>query len=117
MNCCIESAFEPQGYELTFCNIQHQDAKGHFLSRLVLNQRVDGIIANISVLSEDLSRELDRLAFPYVSIGEIDIAVSWVDYDNEAGGRMLTIHLKSGKAIASRHLLAVKGTRESSAAG
>ncbi|MBW4082315.1 LacI family DNA-binding transcriptional regulator [Paenibacillus sp. S150] len=89
----IESVIGPLGYELTLCNIQQHAAEGHFLNRLVLNQRVDGIIANNSVLTEELSRELDRLAFPYVSIGEMDIAASWVDFDNEAGGRMLTGHL------------------------
>lgn len=89
----IESVIGPLGYELTLCNIQHHAAEDHFLNRLVLNQRVDGIIANNSVLTEELSKELDRLGFPYVSIGEMEPAASWVDFDNEAGGRMLTRHL------------------------
>lgn len=89
----IESVMGPLGYELTLCNIQHHAAEDHFLNRLVLNQRVDGIIANNSVLTEELANELDRLNFPYVSIGEMEPAASWVDFDNEAGGRMLTRHL------------------------
>ncbi|WP_019912011.1 LacI family DNA-binding transcriptional regulator [Paenibacillus sp. HW567] len=89
----IESVIGPLKYELTICNVQHSDEEGHFLNRLVLNQRVDGIIANNSVLTKELSMELDRLDFPYVSIGEIDAPASWVDFDNEAGGRMLTSHL------------------------
>lgn len=89
----IESEIASLKYELTITNVQHNHPEGHFLNRLVLNKRVDGIIANTSVLTEDLCAELNRLQFPYISVGEISPPGSWVDFDNEAGGRLLTGHL------------------------
>jgi len=89
----IESVIAPFKYELTISNVQHSSPDGHFLNRLVFSKRVDGIIANNSVLTEELSEELNQLEFPYISIGEIMAPGSWVDFDNEAGGNMLTAHL------------------------
>ncbi|MCL6603882.1 MAG: LacI family transcriptional regulator [Paenibacillus sp.] len=89
----IESVIVTMKYELTISNVQHNNPEGHFLNRLVLSKRVDGIIANNSVLTEELSNELIRLQFPFVSIGELAGSVGWVDFDNELGGRMLTAHL------------------------
>lgn len=89
----VESVIGPLKYELTIANIQHDHAEGHFLHRLVLNKRVDGIIANTSVLTPELCAELNKLQFPYISIGEIRPPGSWVDCDNELGGAMLTAHL------------------------
>jgi DNA-binding LacI/PurR family transcriptional regulator len=89
----VESIIGPLKYELTIANIQHDHTEGHFLHRLVLNKRVDGIIANTTVLTPDLCAELNRLGFPYISVGEIDPPGSWVDCDNELGGAMLTRHL------------------------
>ncbi|WP_340004977.1 LacI family DNA-binding transcriptional regulator [Paenibacillus sp. FSL K6-0276] len=89
----VESVIAPLKYELTISNVQHSSPEGHFLNRLVFSKRVDGIIANNSVLTEELSEELNQLKFPYISIGEIIAPGSWVDFDNEAGGSMLTEHL------------------------
>ncbi|ASA24013.1 LacI family DNA-binding transcriptional regulator [Paenibacillus donghaensis] len=89
----IESVIGPLKYELTICNVQHSQPEDHFMNRLVLNQRVDGIIANNSVITPELSAELDRLKFPYISIGEINAPGSWVDFDNKLGGSLLTGHL------------------------
>ncbi|CAH1058275.1 LacI family DNA-binding transcriptional regulator [Paenibacillus pseudetheri] len=89
----IESVIAPLKYELTISNVQHNSPEGHFLNRLVFSKRVDGIIANNSVLTEELSEALNQLEFPYISIGEIMTPGSWVDFDNETGGNMLTEHL------------------------
>lgn len=89
----IESVIASLKYELTLSNVQHSHPDGHFLNRLVRSKRVDGIIANNSVLTEALSAELDQLQFPYISIGELAGPGSWVDFDNELGGKMLTEHL------------------------
>lgn len=89
----VESVIGPLKYELTIANIQHDHEEGHFLHRLVLNKRVDGIIANTSVLTPELCAELNKLEFPYISIGEIDSPGIWVDCDNELGGYLLTRHL------------------------
>ncbi|MBW4080919.1 LacI family DNA-binding transcriptional regulator [Paenibacillus sp. S150] len=89
----IESIIGSLKYELTIANVQHNYPEGHFLHRLVMSKRVDGLIANTSVLTEELCMELNRLQFPYISLGEVAAAGCWVDFDNEAGGRMLTRHL------------------------
>ncbi|WNS43626.1 LacI family DNA-binding transcriptional regulator [Paenibacillus sp. MMS20-IR301] len=89
----IESVIGSLKYELTIANVQHSGPEGHFLNRLVHSKRVDGLIANNSVLTDELSAELDRLDFPYIAIGEIPAPGSWVDFDNAGGGSMLTGHL------------------------
>ncbi|WP_249900564.1 LacI family DNA-binding transcriptional regulator [Paenibacillus sp. PK3_47] len=89
----IESVLGTLKYDLTIANVQNSDPEGGFLSSLVLGKRVDGIIANTSVLTEEMCAELNRLGFPYVSIGELPSAGAWVDCNNEAGGAMLTGHL------------------------
>jgi LacI family transcriptional regulator, purine nucleotide synthesis repressor len=89
----IESVIASMKYELTISNVQHNNPEGHFLNRLVMSKRVDGIIANNSVLTEELSAELNRLQFPYISIGKLAGPAGWVDFDNELGGKMLTLHL------------------------
>lgn len=89
----IESVIAPLKYELTISNVQYSNPEGHFLNRLIFSKRVDGIIANNSVLTDELSEELNRLEFPYISIGEIRTPGSWIDFDNKLGGSMLTEHL------------------------
>ncbi|MFD2334432.1 LacI family DNA-binding transcriptional regulator [Cohnella sp. GCM10020058] len=90
----IESSLIERKYELTISNIQQPDRpEQHFMKRLVLNRRVDGLIANNSVLTEPLCEELLAHRFPFISIGEVQSPVSWVDFDNEAGGHMLAAHL------------------------
>lgn len=90
----IESALVEQKYELTISNIQQPDRpEQHFMKRLVLNRRVDGLIANNTVLTPSLCEELLEHRFPFISIGEVQAPVSWVDFDNEAGGYVLAVHL------------------------
>lgn len=89
----IESVIGSLKYELTIANVEHNHPDGHFLHRLVRSKRVDGLIANTSVLTEELCTRLNHLEFPYVSLGEVAASGCWVDFDNEAGGRMLTRHL------------------------
>lgn len=89
----IESVIGPQKFELTISNVQHNNSKEYVLNRLVRSKRIDGIIANNSVLTSELAEELNRLSYPYISIGEIMSPGSWVDFDNEMGGRMLSGHL------------------------
>ncbi|OKP82830.1 transcriptional regulator [Paenibacillus helianthi] len=89
----IESVIGSMKYELTIANVEHNHPEGHFLHRLIRSKRVDGLIANTSVLTEELCMELNRLQFPYISLGEVAGSECWADFDNEAGGRMLTRHL------------------------
>ncbi|WP_379136554.1 LacI family DNA-binding transcriptional regulator [Paenibacillus sp. sgz500958] len=115
----IEAVLAPLGYELTISNVQ--SGSPDFMNRLVLSKRVDGLIANSSVLSAELAEELNRHQIPYISVGEIPAPANWVDFDNELGGEMLTQHLLSqgyhriafigGKAEESIFLRRIAGYR------
>ncbi|MFX3633568.1 MAG: LacI family DNA-binding transcriptional regulator [Candidatus Pristimantibacillus sp.] len=89
----IESVLGTMNYELTISNVQSSAPGAKVLERLVLNKRVDGLIMNNSVLTEEMAHQLNELRFPYISLGEFMPPVSWVDFDNELGGQMLTEHL------------------------
>jgi DNA-binding LacI/PurR family transcriptional regulator len=94
----IESAIGPRNYDLTVVNVQEGDAQEerHYMKRLVMSRKIDGLITNNSILTAADAERLEQLAFPYVSMGEYTSSVvSWVDFDNEQGGRMLTEHLLS----------------------
>lgn len=92
----IESVLGTMNYELTISNVQSSSPGAQVLERLVLNKRVDGLIMNNSVLTDEMSRQLNDMRFPFISLGEFKPPVSWVDFDNELGGRMLTEHLLEG---------------------
>ncbi len=94
----IESAIGPRHYDLTVVNVQASETQEerHYMKRLVMSKRIDGLITNNSILTAEDAERLQKLSFPYVSMGEYtDSEVSWVDFDNEKGGRMLTEHLLS----------------------
>ncbi|MFC5704060.1 LacI family DNA-binding transcriptional regulator [Cohnella faecalis] len=90
----IESVIGPLKYEMTMANVHHNDPDRHFLKRLVLSRRIDGLIGNNANLTNEAAAKLEELRFPFVLMGEYDaFPVSWVDFDNAEGGRMLTGHL------------------------
>lgn len=107
----IESVIAAQGYELTISNVQSGEGERHYLNRMVLSKRVDGLIANSSVLGGGLPDELNRRSIPYLSIGEIAAPASWVDFDNELGGTMLVRHLVEQ---GYERIAFIGGTREES---
>ncbi|MDQ6423515.1 LacI family DNA-binding transcriptional regulator [Paenibacillus sp. LHD-117] len=110
----IESAIGPRNYDLTVVNIQTGDAQEerHYLKRLVMSKRIDGLITNNSILTPEDAEKLEQLAFPYVSMGEYaGTSVSWVDFDNETGGRMLTEHLLSQSYTKIAFIGGVQGER------
>ncbi|GIP53194.1 LacI family DNA-binding transcriptional regulator [Paenibacillus vini] len=90
----IESVIGPMKYELTIANMQQDDPERNVINRLVRSGRIDGLIANNAIMSEDMVKTLNSLDFPFVTIGEFhSFPVPWADYDNAEGGRMLTGHL------------------------
>lgn len=90
----IESVIGPQTYELTIANVQPDDPERDIMNRLVRSGRIDGLITNNVILNDGMVDSLTELGFPFVSMGEYGSRdVPWVDYDNEAGGAMLTGHL------------------------
>lgn len=86
--------FEHQ-YELTISNIHNREID--FMNQYVYSKKLDGMLINPSVLNRDIVRELERLAFPYVIVGQpkedYGVGVAWVDIDNNAGGSMAAHHL------------------------
>ncbi|MEK3882073.1 LacI family DNA-binding transcriptional regulator [Paenibacillus sp. PL2-23] len=101
----IESVIGPRQYDLTVVNVNAGDAheERHYMKRLVMSRRIDGLITNNSILTDEDAEQLRLLDFPYVSMGEYGgAAATWVDFDNEMGGRMLTEHLlaQSYRSIA-----------------
>ncbi|WP_256760017.1 LacI family DNA-binding transcriptional regulator [Cohnella sp. WQ 127256] len=84
--------FEHQ-YELTIANIY--DRNDDFMNRYVYSRKLDGMLINPSVMNKTIVEELERLAFPYVIVGQPaeNYGVTWVDIDNNAGGSMAANHL------------------------
>ncbi|WP_239617601.1 LacI family DNA-binding transcriptional regulator [Cohnella mopanensis] len=86
--------FEHQ-YELTISNINNRD--NDFMNQYVYSKKLDGMLINPSVLDKDIAKELERLAFPFVIVGQpkedYGVGVTWVDIDNNAGGSMAANHL------------------------
>ncbi|SDE22186.1 transcriptional regulator, LacI family [Paenibacillus sp. UNCCL117] len=90
----IKSVTGPLKYELTLSSIHDGGPESHFLKRLVLSRRIDGLIANNAIMTDDIAHKLNELRFPFVVMGEYPSAPStWVDYDNMEGGCLLTKHL------------------------
>lgn len=90
----IESVISPLKYELTIANLQQEATELSVIDRLVRSGRIDGLITNSIILNDEMIETLNSLDFPFVSMGEYHSRpVSWIDYDNAEGGRMLTGHL------------------------
>lgn len=90
----VESTIGPLNYELTISNI-HTMGQEHFMNRLVLNKKVDGLIMDNSILTKEIAAHLNELSFPFVSLGEMPGVenIHEVDIDSRLGGKMLTDHL------------------------
>lgn len=88
-----ESVTFENHYELTISNIHNRG--DDFMNRYVYNKKVDGMLINPSALDQETVEKLEELTFPYVIVGQPkeDYGVTWVDYDNIAGGRIATDHL------------------------
>jgi len=91
----IESVIGPLSYELTIANVEPIVPDRNVIDRLVHSGRIDGLIANNVILNDQMAATLRDLGFPFVSMGEYGDGIPWVDFDNEAGGSMLTDHLLS----------------------
>ncbi|MFD2670872.1 LacI family DNA-binding transcriptional regulator [Marinicrinis sediminis] len=90
----LESVIASHHYELTICNIGNLETSD-FFARYIYNKRVDGIVLDNSILTQEMASELLELSFPFVSLGELDGRddIFSVDLDNRTGGSMLTQHL------------------------
>lgn len=88
-----ESVTFEHAYELTISNMYNRD--NDFMNQYVYSRKLDGMLINPSVLNGTIVEELERLAFPYVIVGQPkeDYGVTWVDIDNNAGGSMAANHL------------------------
>lgn len=91
----IERVAQEEGYTLTISNAAGEGDSSP-AQKLVLEKKVDGLVIPPSVVRRDLVDMLRENGFPFVILGEPDRMeeeVSWVDADNEGGGRMAVRHL------------------------
>jgi DNA-binding LacI/PurR family transcriptional regulator len=101
----IETVVYKRGLCLIIANINTSQNKHDMLNRLIYEKRTQGVIFLSSIMSEQLAKELKKMNFPFVTIGEpegIKEPIDWVDINNFQGGRQAVDHLitKGYKNIA-----------------
>lgn len=81
----VEQALAEHGYYLMIISVRQSD---HFqsLKKVILENRIDGVILPVQMAGKSLVRFLREKQTPFVVIGRTDLG-SWVDIDNVSGGR------------------------------
>lgn len=89
-----ESEICKHRYEMTISNVSSL-GEDDFISRYVNSKKLDGMLVHTTVLTKSRVEQLNRLNFPYVVIGQPKelVDVTFVDIDNDVGGRMAATHL------------------------
>lgn len=92
----IETIVYGKGFCLIIANQQTSLKKDNMLEWLIHGKRAQGAILPSSILTAQTVRELKKLKFPFVVIGEPYSAselIDWVDINNGQGGRQAVEHL------------------------
>jgi DNA-binding LacI/PurR family transcriptional regulator len=92
----IESVVQSNGYNLIISNDSHDKGEQSPIERLILERKVDGLILPSSAVTTKLVKELSRLDFPFVILGEpaeFKNETCWVDVNNQQGGYLAVQHL------------------------
>ncbi len=89
-----ESEICKHRYEMTISNIGSL-SEDDFIARYVHSKKLDGMLVHTTVLTPNRVEQLNKLGFPYVVIGQPreQADVTFVDIDNNAGGKMAATHL------------------------
>ncbi|MBO9599132.1 MAG: LacI family DNA-binding transcriptional regulator, partial [Cohnella sp.] len=89
-----ESEICKHRYEMTISNISSL-SEDDFIARYVHSKKLDGMLVHTTVLTQSRVEQLNKLGFPYVVIGQPrePVDVTFVDIDNNAGGKMAATHL------------------------
>lgn len=94
----IETVVYSRGLCMITANLQTTLKKDEILSWLVHGKRTQGLILPSSIMNPALVRELKKLKFPFVIIGEpegIKEPVDWADINNFQGGQQSVEHMLS----------------------
>lgn len=92
----IEKSVQENDYNLLITN--ENNCGGSQIEALIYEKKVDGLIIPPSVLDRRLYRFLQQQKFPFVVLGEPNLAadkISWVDIDNQQGAENAVHHLIS----------------------
>lgn len=92
----IETIVYSKGFCLIIANQQTALKKDDMLQWLIHGKRAQGVILPSSILTAQIVRELKKLSFPFVVIGEpysSSELIGWVDINNSQGGRQAVEHL------------------------
>jgi DNA-binding LacI/PurR family transcriptional regulator len=92
----IETIVYSKGFCLIIANQQTSLKKDDMLDWLIHGKRAQGVILPSSILNAQMVRELKKIHFPFVVIGEpysSSELIDWVDINNSQGGRQAVEHL------------------------
>jgi DNA-binding LacI/PurR family transcriptional regulator len=92
----IETVVYRKNMCLIIANLQTSLNKNDMVNWLVNGKRTQGIILPSSILKPRLVRELKKIKFPFVTIGEptnIKEPIEWVDINNKQGAQQAVEHL------------------------
>lgn len=91
----IETVVYKRGLCLIIANSQSLN-KGDMLNWLISGKRTQGVILPSSLMDLQLVKELKKIKFPFVTVGEpvgIREPIDWVDINNFQGGQQAVEHL------------------------
>ncbi len=91
----IEKVMQEYGYSIIITN-DRKKKDNSTVENLMLEKKVDGLILPSSVIRPELIKELNKVEFPFVIMGEpkrYKESTSWIDVDNELGSFTAVEHL------------------------
>lgn len=92
----IETVVYNRGLCMITANLQTTLKKDEILNWLIHGKRTQGVILPSSIMNAQLVKELKKLKFPFVTIGEpegIKEPIDWVDINNFQGGQQSLEHM------------------------
>lgn len=94
----IETVVYSRGLCMIIANLESSLKQNELLKWLIYGKRTQGVILPSSLMSNQLVKELKKIKFPFVTIGEpegIKEPIDWVDINNYQGGMQALEHMLS----------------------
>ena len=94
----IETVVYSRGLCMITANLENTLKQNEILNWLIYGKRTQGVILPSSIMNNQLVRELKKIRFPFVTIGEpegIKEPIDWVDINNFQGGMQALEHMIS----------------------
>lgn len=96
----LERELARNGYYLMIVDISNDEKEPELLNKIVLEERVDGIILLNEMAKAPIIEQLRKTHIPFVIAGRGDYQdISWVDVDNVQGGYIATKKLIDSGAV------------------